>query len=94
MDPYRLPRTVVPGRYDVVDASSEEVAHMLSSGLILGWVSGRYEIGPRALGNRSILAAPFDDSTRVRLNSGLAPFGIFTMRRCCAAENLTNLPSS
>ena len=41
---------------------------MLSSGLILGWVSGRYEIGPRALGNRSILAAPFDDSTRVRLN--------------------------
>ena len=41
---------------------------MLSSGLILGWVSGRYEIGPRALGNRSILAAPFEDSTRVRLN--------------------------
>lgn len=41
---------------------------MLSMGLILGWVSGRYEIGPRALGNRSVLAAPFDDSTRVRLN--------------------------
>jgi predicted NodU family carbamoyl transferase len=59
---------VVPGRYDVVDTSYDEVAHMLSSGLILGWVSGRYEIGPRALGNRSILAAPFDDSTRVRLN--------------------------
>jgi predicted NodU family carbamoyl transferase len=59
---------VVPGRYDIRDASHEEVAHLLSSGLILGWVSGRYEIGPRALGNRSILAAPFDDSTRVRLN--------------------------
>ena len=41
---------------------------MLSNGLILGWVGGRYEIGPRALGNRSILAAPFDDRTRVRLN--------------------------
>jgi predicted NodU family carbamoyl transferase len=41
---------------------------MLTNGLILGWVSGRYEIGPRALGNRSILAAPFEDSTRVRLN--------------------------
>ena len=41
---------------------------MLSSGLILGWANGRYEIGPRALGNRSILAAPFEDSTRVRLN--------------------------
>ncbi len=66
--PFRTDSPVVPGRYDVRDASYEEVAHMLSSGLILGWVSGRYEIGPRALGNRSILAAPFDANTRVRLN--------------------------
>jgi predicted NodU family carbamoyl transferase len=66
--PIRTDSPVVPGRYDVRDASHEEVAHMLSSGLILGWVNGRYEIGPRALGNRSILAAPFEDSTRVRLN--------------------------
>lgn len=44
------------------------VAHMLASDLIMGWVSGRYEIGPRALGNRSILAAPFSASTRDRLN--------------------------
>lgn len=66
--PFRTDSLVVRGRYDVRDASYEEVAHMLSSGLILGWVSGRYEIGPRALGNRSILAAPFDDSTKVRLN--------------------------
>ena len=66
--PFRTDSLVVPGRYDVRDASYEEVAHMLCSGLILGWVSGRYEIGPRALGNRSILAAPFDANTRVRLN--------------------------
>lgn len=66
--PFRTDAPVVPGRYDVRDASYEEVADMLNRGLILGWVSGRYEIGPRALGNRSILAAPFDDSTRVRLN--------------------------
>ena len=44
------------------------IADMLANDLILGWVSGKYEIGPRALGNRSILAAPFHDSTRVRLN--------------------------
>jgi predicted NodU family carbamoyl transferase len=54
--------------YDVRDTNCAEVAHMLSNGLILGWVSGRYEIGPRSLGNRSILAAPFDDNTRERLN--------------------------
>lgn len=59
---------VVPGRYDISDASCEEVAHMLSQGMILGWVSGRYEVGPRALGARSILAAPFQAETRIRLN--------------------------
>jgi predicted NodU family carbamoyl transferase len=66
--PFKTDSPLSADRYDIRDASYEEVAHMLSSGLILGWVSGRYEIGPRALGNRSILAAPFDDSTRVRLN--------------------------
>ncbi|MCY3959953.1 MAG: hypothetical protein OXG65_16900 [Chloroflexi bacterium] len=66
--PFRTDAPVVPSRYDVRDTSYEEVADILSRGLIVGWVSGRYEIGPRAPGNRSILAAPFDDSTRVRLN--------------------------
>jgi len=55
-------------RYDVYDANLEVVADMLANDLILAWVSGRYEIGPRALGNRSILAAPFRESTRTRLN--------------------------
>jgi predicted NodU family carbamoyl transferase len=41
---------------------------MLASDLVLGWVNGKSEIGPRALGNRSIIASPFRDSTRVRLN--------------------------
>lgn len=55
-------------RYDIYDEDCDRIADMLASELILGWVSGRYEIGPRALGNRSILAAPFRDATRVRLN--------------------------
>jgi predicted NodU family carbamoyl transferase len=54
--------------YDVYDANYELLADLLANDLILGWVSGKYEIGPRALGNRSILAAPFRDNTRVRLN--------------------------
>jgi predicted NodU family carbamoyl transferase len=44
------------------------IADMLANSLIIGWVNGKYEIGPRALGNRTILAAPFLDSTRERLN--------------------------
>lgn len=55
-------------QYDVYEASSEMIADMLASDLILGWVNGKYEIGPRALGNRSILAAPFSEITRTRLN--------------------------
>lgn len=56
------------GKYDICDADNKKIADMLANELILGWVSGRYEIGPRALGNRSILAAPFRNSIRLRLN--------------------------
>jgi predicted NodU family carbamoyl transferase len=55
-------------RYDLYETDDEMIADMLANDLILGWVSGKYEIGPRALGNRSILAAPFRESTRARLN--------------------------
>ena len=56
------------GKYDIHYTGYDKIADMLANDLILGWVSGRHEIGPRALGNRPILAAPFRDSTIVRLN--------------------------
>jgi predicted NodU family carbamoyl transferase len=56
------------GQYDLYETNYELLADLLANDLILGWVSGKCEIGPRALGNRSILAAPFRDRTRVRLN--------------------------
>jgi predicted NodU family carbamoyl transferase len=55
-------------QFDVYEPNYEMIADMLANDLILGWADGKYEIGPRALGNRSILAAPFRDSTRKRLN--------------------------
>lgn len=55
-------------QYDSFEAKDETIADMLANDLILGWVNDKYEIGPRALGNRSILAAPFNESTRKRLN--------------------------
>lgn len=54
-------------QYDIYD-DAEVIADLLVNDLILAWVNGKYEIGPRALGNRSILAAPFKDSTRIRIN--------------------------
>jgi carbamoyltransferase len=35
-----------------------ETAHLLATGSVVGWVQGRSEFGPRALGNRSIIADP------------------------------------
>ncbi|HEX4738815.1 MAG TPA: carbamoyltransferase C-terminal domain-containing protein [Allosphingosinicella sp.] len=65
---FQTDRAFETSRYDVVEATPDLVADLLASDLILGWVNGRWEIGPRALGNRSILAAPFADATRIRLN--------------------------
>ena len=48
---------------------SDEVAALLANGAIVGWAQGRMEFGPRALGNRSILAdARFAAATK-RINS-------------------------
>lgn len=46
----------------------ELVAQRLDSGAIVGWFRGRMEFGPRALGNRSILADPRAIDVRQRLN--------------------------
>ncbi|MER8453805.1 proline dehydrogenase [Mesorhizobium sp. M1428] len=45
-----------------------QVASALLDDKVIGWVQGNCEIGPRALGNRSILAAPFSKATHERLN--------------------------
>jgi predicted NodU family carbamoyl transferase len=54
--------------FDKYDTNYAMFADMLSNNLVIGWVNGKYEVGPRALGNRSILASPFQNSTRDRLN--------------------------
>ncbi|HVC19693.1 MAG TPA: carbamoyltransferase C-terminal domain-containing protein [Vicinamibacterales bacterium] len=41
-------------RDDIVEAAAD----LLADGKVLGWVQGRAEFGPRALGHRSILADP------------------------------------
>lgn len=46
----------------------DTVAQWLQRGLIVAWIQGRYEIGPRALCHRSLLAAPFEQSTQDELN--------------------------
>jgi carbamoyltransferase len=47
---------------------AERVAAMLADGAVVGWMQGRMEFGPRALGNRSILADPRRPSMQRDLN--------------------------
>src|SRR5262249_8455745 len=46
----------------------ERIAQALHEGNIVGWMEGASELGPRALGHRSILASPASVETRDRLN--------------------------
>ncbi len=41
-----------------MEAVYDEVAQRLAHGQVVGWMQGRFELGPRALGARSILADP------------------------------------
>ena len=74
--PYLGPEIhAVPGaadlRRDPWRALVRDAAANLERGAIVGWAQGRLEFGPRALGNRSILADPRRASTRERVNSAV-----------------------
>lgn len=46
-----------------------DAARILHSGKIIGWFQGRMEIGPRALGSRSILADPTPAHMKKKINA-------------------------
>jgi len=50
------------------EAMGLRVAQTIEAGKIVGWFNGRLEFGPRALGNRSIVARPDDADLRDRVN--------------------------
>jgi carbamoyltransferase len=47
---------------------ASEVARLIAGGAVVGWFQDRMEFGPRALGNRSLLADPRDPGMREMLN--------------------------
>ena len=70
LDPAAVRRFLVDGgvAFREVADPAVEAAERLAKGQILGWMQGRFEMGPRALGQRSILADPRNVATRDRLN--------------------------
>ncbi len=66
--------------YERFDKLCNDVADIIARGFVVGWFQGRMEYGPRALGNRSILADPRNPEMQKKLNlkikhrEGFRPF--------------------
>jgi carbamoyltransferase len=64
------------------------VSSKISEGKIIAWAQGRSEIGPRALGNRSILCAPYPNEMKDKVNEKIKhrefwrPFAPVCLEEC------------
>jgi carbamoyltransferase len=56
-------------RFDSLAATCASAARLIAEGRVIAWFRGRMEYGPRALGNRSILADPGRPEMRDRINA-------------------------
>jgi carbamoyltransferase len=67
--------------YEKIDALVISAADDLANGKVIGWFQGKMEFGPRALGNRSILASPTTKNIqhivneKIKFREGFRPFG-------------------
>ena len=55
--------------FDRADDICVRAAELIANGHVIGWAQGRSEFGPRALGNRSILADPRPADNKTRINA-------------------------
>ena len=88
----------VPHRYfdneqELLDLVVERLVH----GKVIGWSQGRFEWGPRALGNRSILADPRNPemkdivNAKIKFREPYRPFAPSVLAEC--AEKYFELPN-
>jgi hydroxymethyl cephem carbamoyltransferase len=77
-----------PGVWQERELDVRSLADALADGHVAAWVQGRWEIGPRALGNRSIIAEPSRAETRDRLNFIKKREDYRPIAPCCRVEDL------
>jgi carbamoyltransferase len=83
-------------RIDNEDQMLDEVVERLMSGKVIGWYQGRFEWGPRALGNRSIIADPRNAemkdivNAKIKFREPYRPFAPSVLAE--KAENYFELP--
>ena len=80
-----------------LDGIAKAVAERLADGQVVGWMQGRFELGPRALGHRSILCDPRKPEDKDRLNNKVKfrePFRPFAPSVLASASpDLFDLPA-
>jgi carbamoyltransferase len=87
-----IPHRFLENDDELLDATVERLA----SGKVIGWFQGRFEWGPRALGNRSILADPGNPemkdivNTKIKFREPYRPFAPSVLAEC--AETYFDLP--
>lgn len=78
---FLLENTIPHQEFECEEDLLERVVGELTSGRVVGWFQGRFEWGPRALGNRSILADPrrpeMKDvvNAKIKFREPFRPFG-------------------
>jgi carbamoyltransferase len=80
------------------DRLLDQTVDRLQNGKVIGWFQGRFEWGPRALGNRSILADPRNPNmkdivnTKIKFREPYRPFAPSVLAEC--AETYFDLPNA
>ena len=80
------------------DRLMDQTVDRLQNGKVIGWFQGRFEWGPRALGNRSILADPRNPNmkdivnTKIKFREPYRPFAPSVLGEC--AETYFDLPNA
>jgi carbamoyltransferase len=86
-------------KYESFDDLARATAERVADGQVVGWMQGRMEWGPRALGNRSIIADPRNPDMQKKLNlkikqrEGFRPFAPSVLVEDVADYFETNTPS-
>jgi carbamoyltransferase len=89
----------IPFRYfEDDDELFDHAVERLTQGQVIGWSQGRFEWGPRALGNRSILADPRSPrmkdivNAKIKFREPYRPFAPSVLAEC--AEKYFDLPQA